>query len=75
MDMIYFTIFVYLSSILIVASGIKESLIINIPQGPIRGYKGPEGHYFAFYGIPYATTPKGPHKFRVSYYFYYNLFR
>ena len=41
--------------------------VVNIDQGPVRGYQ-PEGEdYFAFYGIPYATAPTGPNKFKVSY--------
>ncbi|XP_050353347.1 venom carboxylesterase-6-like [Nymphalis io] len=37
--------------------------IVSTDQGPVKGYKSPEGH-FVFYGIPYATTPIGPNKFK-----------
>ena len=71
MKITYCSILVYLSTISIVTSGYNQSLVINIPQGPVRGYRGPEGHYFVFYGIPYATAPKGHDKFKVSNIFTY----
>ncbi|XP_047538562.1 esterase FE4-like [Vanessa atalanta] len=37
--------------------------IVNIDQGPVKGYRAPHGN-FVFYGIPYATTPTGPNKFK-----------
>ncbi|CAH2093602.1 unnamed protein product [Euphydryas editha] len=37
--------------------------IINIDQGPVKGYRATEGH-FVFHGIPYATAPTGPNKFK-----------
>ncbi|XP_050353711.1 esterase FE4-like [Nymphalis io] len=37
--------------------------IVNIDQGPVKGYKTYRGH-FVFFGIPYATTPTGPNKFK-----------
>ncbi|XP_053606827.1 venom carboxylesterase-6-like [Plodia interpunctella] len=41
----------------------EESLVVNIKQGPVRGYKQPDSNVFAFYGIPYATAPTGRQKF------------
>ncbi|GBP72736.1 Esterase B1 [Eumeta japonica] len=40
------------------------SRVVRIAQGPVRGYKYPNGDFYAFYGIPYATAPTGPLKFR-----------
>ncbi|XP_034827854.1 esterase FE4-like [Maniola hyperantus] len=40
------------------------SRLVNIYQGPVKGYMAPEGGVFVFYGIPYATAPTGPQKFR-----------
>ncbi|CAH2093604.1 unnamed protein product [Euphydryas editha] len=37
--------------------------IINTDQGPVKGYRANEG-FFVFYGIPYATAPTGPNKFK-----------
>ncbi|CAG9782839.1 unnamed protein product [Diatraea saccharalis] len=45
-------------------SGAQESKLVNINQGPVIGYKAQEADVFAFYNIPYATAPKGPHKFK-----------
>ncbi|KAL0849963.1 hypothetical protein ABMA28_011883 [Loxostege sticticalis] len=39
--------------------------IVRIAQGPIRGYKEPGENVFSFYGIPYATAPTGPHRFKA----------
>ncbi|KAJ2946246.1 hypothetical protein O0L34_g12285 [Tuta absoluta] len=40
-----------------------RSRIVETTQGPVRGYRDPEGGLFAFYSIPYATAPSGPLKF------------
>ncbi|XP_045770135.1 esterase FE4-like [Maniola jurtina] len=40
------------------------SLLVNIEQGPVRGYKPPQGGLYVFYNIPYATAPTGLEKFR-----------
>ncbi|XP_046964424.1 esterase FE4-like [Vanessa cardui] len=37
--------------------------IVNIDQGPVKGYRESHGN-FVFYGIPYATAPTGPNKFK-----------
>ncbi|XP_046964417.1 esterase FE4-like isoform X2 [Vanessa cardui] len=37
--------------------------IVNIDQGPVKGYRAPHGN-IVFYGIPFATTPTGPNKFK-----------
>lgn len=44
----------------------KESKLVNIKQGPVKGYKDPDFDVFCFYGIPYATTPTGADRFKVS---------
>nr|XP_049697828.1 juvenile hormone esterase isoform X5 [Helicoverpa armigera] len=38
---------------------------VNTAQGPVRGQKHPSGHLYAFYNVPYATAPKGIHKFKA----------
>ncbi|XP_061382512.1 esterase FE4-like [Danaus plexippus] len=43
----------------------QESRIVNIHQGPVRGYKSQDGNYFGFFGIPFATAPKGVHRFKA----------
>ncbi|OWR42936.1 carboxyl/choline esterase CCE001g [Danaus plexippus plexippus] len=44
----------------------QESRIVNIHQGPVRGYKSQDGNYFVFFGIPFATAPKGVHRFKET---------
>ncbi|KAL4705245.1 hypothetical protein ACJJTC_010264 [Scirpophaga incertulas] len=39
--------------------------LVRTPQGPVKGYK--EDGIFVFYGIPYATVPKGKYKFSAPY--------
>lgn len=54
----------------------EESKILTIPQGSVRGYKSSNSEVFEFYGIPYATIPKGVDKFKVCgpVFYYYLLF-
>ncbi|CAK1600052.1 unnamed protein product [Parnassius mnemosyne] len=43
----------------------REARLVNIAQGPVRGYKEQNDTLFAFYGIPYATAPTGDDKFKA----------
>lgn len=45
-------------------SDARDSRTIHTAQGPVRGYKNDE--IFEFYGIPYATAPTGPNRYKVS---------
>jgi carboxylesterase type B len=43
---------------------------VRLPQGLVRGrsFRSPAGRdYMAFLGIPYATPPLGPLRFKVSF--------
>lgn len=40
---------------------------VNTDRGPVRGFKVDDDEVFSFFGIPYATAPKG--KDRFSYFF------
>lgn len=51
----------------------SESLLVNIEQGPVRGYKLPQGGLYVFYNIPYATAPIGLQKFKVRKFTYYKI--
>ncbi|XP_061382776.1 juvenile hormone esterase-like [Danaus plexippus] len=42
-----------------------RSQTVRISQGSVRGYEDPEEGIFIFYNVPYATTPKGPNKFKA----------
>nr|UXP71939.1 esterase [Manduca sexta] len=42
----------------------EGSRVVRLAQGPVRGYRDPQGDLFAFYSVPYATAPTGPHKFK-----------
>lgn len=35
-------------------------------KGLVRGYKAEDGEYFAFFGIPYAASPTGTNRFKVT---------
>ncbi|XP_030040069.2 juvenile hormone esterase [Manduca sexta] len=37
------------------SQGIQETRIVNIDQGPVRGFKKPGAGYYSFYNMPYAT--------------------
>ncbi|CAG9782834.1 unnamed protein product [Diatraea saccharalis] len=50
--------------VVLTQSSAQESKLVNINQGPIIGYKAEGADVFAFYNIPYATAPTGPHKFK-----------
>ncbi|XP_037300554.1 uncharacterized protein LOC115445561 isoform X2 [Manduca sexta] len=41
------------------------SRVVQLPQGPVRGYRDPGGDIFTFYGIPYAAAPTGVNKFKA----------
>lgn len=43
-----------------------QSVLVEIEQGPVRGYKDPEYDIYAFYDIPYAKAPTGPDRFKVN---------
>ncbi|CAK1548593.1 unnamed protein product [Leptosia nina] len=42
-----------------------DSRTVNTPQGPVRGYKDPEGGLYAFYSVPYAKAPTGRDRFKA----------
>ncbi|XP_023942392.2 esterase FE4 [Bicyclus anynana] len=42
----------------------SDSLLVNIEQGPVKGYKPSQGGLYVFYNIPYATAPTGTERFR-----------
>ncbi|XP_045503698.1 para-nitrobenzyl esterase-like [Colias croceus] len=42
-----------------------SSLIVNINQGPVKGYKLSGWDLFEFHGIPYATAPTGEDRFKA----------
>ncbi|CAG9782828.1 unnamed protein product [Diatraea saccharalis] len=43
----------------------RETRIVEISQGPVRGYKDPEYGIFTFFGIPYATAPTGLDRYKA----------
>lgn len=56
----------FLAICLELGKGESESRLINTLQGPVIGYKLPKDDVYVFNGIPYATAPTGPNKFKVS---------
>ncbi|KAJ2945101.1 hypothetical protein O0L34_g9157 [Tuta absoluta] len=53
-----------LAIICVLAQAHEDSRTVFIEQGPVRGYKDPEG-LFIFYNIPYATAPTGKDRFKA----------
>lgn len=39
---------------------------VNTDQGPVRGFSIDDDEVFSFYGIPYATAPRGENRFKVK---------
>ncbi|XP_050673223.1 esterase 6-like [Leptidea sinapis] len=42
-----------------------DELTVKLKQGYVQGYLDPDGGFYAFYGIPYATAPTGDNKFKA----------
>ncbi|KPI93490.1 Esterase FE4 [Papilio xuthus] len=58
--------FILLVVFIIVGRGdANEGWLVNTDQGPVRGYKATGDDVFVFYGIPYATAPTGPNKYKA----------
>nr|ARM65383.1 putative antennal esterase CXE12 [Ectropis obliqua] len=47
------------------AEDAKESKVVYIAQGPVRGYKDPSSGVYFYQSIPYATAPTGVNKFKA----------
>ncbi|XP_045542317.1 para-nitrobenzyl esterase [Papilio machaon] len=56
---------IFLALILVAKGESKEMRQLNIAQGPVRGYKEAGDDIFVFHGIPYATAPTGPNKYKA----------
>nr|XP_034833652.1 esterase FE4-like [Maniola hyperantus] len=41
-----------------------QSHLVELPQGPVRGYRDTEYPIYAFYDIPYAKAPTGTDRFK-----------
>ncbi|XP_063372456.1 esterase E4-like [Cydia amplana] len=42
----------------------REARLVATAQGPVRGYRAAQQDHYEFFGIPYATAPTGPHRFK-----------
>ncbi|KAJ8734934.1 hypothetical protein PYW08_014184 [Mythimna loreyi] len=49
----------------VTADSDEESLDVKTAQGVVRGRLQPFEDLYAFYNIPYATAPRGEHKFKA----------
>ncbi|KAI5642275.1 carboxylesterase family domain-containing protein [Phthorimaea operculella] len=56
---------VVLGAIFCALAQAEDSRTVVIEQGPVRGYKDPEGGHFVFSNIPYATAPTGKDRFKA----------
>lgn len=61
----FFKGFILYACVAFVLADQRASRLVATTQGIVRGYQAPGGHY-EFLGIPYATAPTGPNKYRVS---------
>ncbi|KAI5642272.1 carboxylesterase family domain-containing protein [Phthorimaea operculella] len=43
----------------------RRSRTVVIDQGPVVGYKDPEGGLYVYYNIPYATAPTGKDRYKA----------
>ncbi|CAB3239711.1 unnamed protein product [Arctia plantaginis] len=43
----------------------STSVTVTTVQGTVKGFKALDGEYFQFYGIPYADSPAGEHRFKA----------
>ncbi|XP_023935397.1 cholinesterase 1 [Bicyclus anynana] len=57
--------FILLSSFYVTTLCDYNSRLVYLSQGPVRGYREPEYGVYSFYGIPYATVPKGANRFKA----------
>lgn len=54
------------SIVLLCATCLEDEMpTVNIGQGTVIGMIPEDGEYFAFYGIPYADSTSGVHRFKV----------
>lgn len=59
-------LFTIISISLIVSSNCEIAFRdVNTEQGPVRGYKVDDDEVVSFFGIPYATTPRGENRHKV----------
>ncbi|XP_072935724.1 juvenile hormone esterase-like [Epargyreus clarus] len=61
--MLLFLLFICVGSVL--CDDERESRVVTIKQGSVRGYKHPDGDFFVFHSIPYATAPTGSQRFQA----------
>ncbi|XP_046974910.1 juvenile hormone esterase-like [Vanessa cardui] len=61
----YWLVIINLGLFSLVTCDDRPSRLVNLTQGPVRGYKDLDLDIFVFYGIPYATAPTGHDKFKA----------
>lgn len=66
----------HISSLIVaIVSGQSDSdppsVTVTTVQGTVIGFQAVDGEYFEFHGIPYADSPAGEHRFKVSIYLLY----
>lgn len=54
-----------------------SNVVVEIQSGKVKGKTGQDYHggkFYKFLGIPYAKSPKGPLRFKVSLVIYLSVF-
>lgn len=59
------SIIVILASLMYSAHAQISVPMVTIAQGTVLGSVATDGEYFEFYGIPYADSTSGSHRFQV----------
>ncbi|CAG9789483.1 unnamed protein product [Diatraea saccharalis] len=60
---IYLFILIFITNILC-EDTVEEFRIVELPEGYVRGEKYWNGDIYEFFGVPYATAPKGQDRFK-----------
>lgn len=70
---ILYILYVILIKFVSLCSCSMSYIDITTDQGVVRGYNSSNEYIYEFYGIPFATAPKGLFKFQVGIYIYYKV--
>lgn len=61
-NLVFFILVIFVN--IVSASDYK---IVTLDEGAVKGEKYWNGDFYEFYGVPYATVPKGKDRFQVSF--------
>lgn len=58
----------YILFLILIVNIFAEEKVVELDIGTVIGEKYWDGDFYEFYGVPYATAPKGRDRFKVSKY-------